>query len=734
MKSLRDSGSAVPRSVPALFSRGSLRRLVPLAALLAAGAALANAPASALQLTSRVGFQFGEAKPLAADSKGDNLSLLGQIRANSNTPLTVLLSGPETGDAQLLVTVKNGFQTTTYTRPAHLTGTPQTIRLTLSRQATATDNYHNGIKITVQALQNGRSLAQQEMMYSANKPAATFNLLALTGRHDDLKFLREGGVRPTLRHTANESAVTSVPFLLNAAPESLPDSAQAYDAIDAVVLDSDYPFPAASPEQQEALREYVRQGGRLIIVTTDAIPFWCSNFRDSFGKAGWKSYAFTPEIDIKTKLYGAGILFTELVGPPENDSTTRNYRQEWNYLLGGTDLPLFSPKQALSAAMQVENGSDMTDALAGQQAAQTVPFPLVAAFLLAYIVLIIPVNYLVLKKLDRRELAWVTAPALVFLFSGASYAVANAIKGGKLTVNRAVIYEAFANTDTATGYGQFTLYSPRRASYDISLGDPNDAANPYRNIEPTETKRSANSSLTDITVARDASTTLKNVSIPIYDTRSFNLPVTGSLGGGLEARITMLNKTTMRYLLTNHTKYYLHGCYVIVGDQTVQVSDIKAGESAQATAAWSGNATSVNNFILPYNSSSAYTNEREGFGLNQREESTEHLHAGIREAMRYALIPNYYPYGENGTYARTSQPTRTVCGFIGWFDAKTLDVRIDGKPTAGEQENLLYVHLPLPSKGNHRSAYTGNSPLQWIPDADSAAKNANTTQEKTDAK
>ena len=739
MKSLHESGAAIPRLLPALFLRSLLRRLVPLTAFLAVGAGLALSPASALQLASRVGFQMPSAPPLATDPKGGNSSLIGMVRAESAAPLTVAMSGPETGDAQLLVTATVGMQTTTHTRAAHLTGTPQTFRMTIAKLTA------NKVTIlTVQLLQNGRSLAQQETRLIANIGQPIQCVLDLTEQAPRVsRSLRAYAL--TIAQRSN-SALTNIhsnfsaPRHLAATPESLPDSAQAYGAIGAVVLDYAYPLEKASTEQQEALREYVRQGGRLILIGSSQNG-QISTVRNTFAALQSKplAAASTENYGVRAALDGIGVVFLAPISALSEAGVTReyqNYRNQaynrsigtlWQSLLGANETPHFAPRQALIAATQDNPySSQMTDALAGRQAAQTVPFPLVAIFLLAYIVLIIPVNYLVLKKLDRRELAWVTAPVLVFVFSGASYAVANAIKGGKMTVNRAVVYEAFANTGAATGSGQFTLYSPRRAAYDLSIGDPKDAANPYRNTTPTEVSQGDRSGPADLTIARDASTTLQNVSVPIYATRSFNLP-TAALPGGLEARIT-LKGSVLRYTLTNHTPYDLHHCYVVLGDQAVPVSDIKAGEMAQAVVAWNGSVGSSNGLMnLEY----SLLQTRGRFGLNQPEESAQETRDRIRNAMREGLQSNLvYTNGYDPSNGYTN-PSRAVCGFIGWFDAKTLDVRVDGKPAAGEQENMLYVHLPLPQTA--KNATTINSPLQWIPDADGSANHAITTQEKTDA-
>ena len=752
MKLLLASGRPVPPLFNNPFAWVSLRRIIPLAALIAAGAMQAIAPASALQMTSRVGFQLPDVTALQTPAKNGGDQLLGIFCPGACAPLTLTIDGPETGDAQALVTAKVGARSIAYTRALHLTGAAQTVRFTLSGAVTGPDNFGYAPTLSIQILQDGRSLAQQENHLPTNMAQSRSNVLGLTndaGRlsrslHDYALTMAQGNAA---------KAAGNMPRQLIAPSDSLPDSAQAYEAINAVVLDYSYPLETASPDQQAALQEYVRQGGRLILIGASCITGTTTKttaLRNNLAGLQWNPAADANAAGsgIRAAIDGAGVVFFA----PEGDiaqalagreNHIRDYRvagHQWKYLLGTTETMLFSPRQAPAYNSTPNNNyyrsSELMDALAGQQAAQTVPFPLITGFLLTYIILIIPVNYLVLKKLDRRELAWITAPVLVFLFSGVSYAVAHAIKGGNLTVNRAVVYEGFANTDTIAGRGQFTLYSPRRAAYNISIGDAKDSRNPYRNIQPTETLRSERANgASDLTVARDASTSLRNVNVPLWDTRSFDIPVTGSLGGGIEARVS-LSGSDLRYRLTNHTKYDLHHCSVIVGDQNVPMSDLKAGETAEIHPAWTGNIATNSPFArLPI--TTMMRSNQSAFSLHPAEATAAETQEAIREALESSLRTIYVDHYISNSYNDNFTPSnRTViaCGFLGWFDAKTLDVQVDGKSAEGEQENMLYVHLPLP-RNTETSQVGHDAMLRLIPNVDAASTNAKTINlENPDAK
>lgn len=92
-------------------------------------------------------------------------------------------------------------------------------------------------------------------------------------------------------------------------------------------------------------------------------------------------------------------------------------------------------------------------------------------FLTLYVVLIGPVNYLVLARLKRRELAWFTIPALIVLFSAIAYLTGFQLRGTRAIVHRLALVQTWGDTTTARVQGLVGIWSPRRARYDV-LFDP----------------------------------------------------------------------------------------------------------------------------------------------------------------------------------------------------------------------------------------------------------------------
>lgn len=115
---------------------------------------------------------------------------------------------------------------------------------------------------------------------------------------------------------------------------------------------------------------------------------------------------------------------------------------------------------------------------------QVVPFGYVALFIILYILVVGPVDYLILKFVFRRlEWTWFTFPLVVVAVSVAAYYTAYALKGNDQKINAVDIVDidlrtaAFsADPDQVQAYGRsfFCVLSPRIQNYTIGV-EPNPA-------------------------------------------------------------------------------------------------------------------------------------------------------------------------------------------------------------------------------------------------------------------
>jgi hypothetical protein len=97
------------------------------------------------------------------------------------------------------------------------------------------------------------------------------------------------------------------------------------------------------------------------------------------------------------------------------------------------------------------------------------PTWLLGLILLAFIVVVGPVNYLVLRAVDRRELAWVTIPLVTILFAGTIYLVGATTKGRSIVLNSASVVRISPGVRSAEVVAFYGLFTPTRGIRDVTL-------------------------------------------------------------------------------------------------------------------------------------------------------------------------------------------------------------------------------------------------------------------------
>jgi hypothetical protein len=93
------------------------------------------------------------------------------------------------------------------------------------------------------------------------------------------------------------------------------------------------------------------------------------------------------------------------------------------------------------------------------------------ALLAGYIVLIGPANYLVLRRLDRREWAWITMPALIAVFAVGAYGFGAALRGLDVIVNEVAIVRGAPDATEGTAQVYLGVFSPSRGTYQVEVGN-----------------------------------------------------------------------------------------------------------------------------------------------------------------------------------------------------------------------------------------------------------------------
>ena len=313
----------------------------------------------------------------------------------------------------------------------------------------------------------------------------SLTLLAVTSAPDALSYLRgeklgvenETGVLRPAPDTApsasqkkpyqQQGVATADEIRVETVAEAglLPSTATGYDTIGIVYLGSDIGPNQFSDAQVSALRGWVVGGGLLVVGSR--------SLRADERFRTWIPVALPSglvSISIMKSRIGRG-----MVASTQDDPTEASFGKSqaalrfWRKLLSDAcSEPLLG---------NLVQGRGLRDYYSPMQFWQTVirapglkapPSGAIALFLFAYLLLLVPVNYLILKRLDKREWTWATVPILVTLFSVGAYFFGYAVKGTRMLQNTITLVEMGANRGESVVTASVGVFSPRQARYDLS--------------------------------------------------------------------------------------------------------------------------------------------------------------------------------------------------------------------------------------------------------------------------
>lgn len=200
------------------------------------------------------------------------------------------------------------------------------------------------------------------------------------------------------------------------------------------------------------------------------------------------------------------------------------------------------------------------------------------AFLGIYVVLIGPLNYLALRILRKRELAWVTIPLLVIGFTVIAYFYGFNLRGSNPSVNHLSVIQVWDDAELAEVDSLVGIFSPRRTTYDIELaGQLTLRPLPYIGNDLL-----VNRTFTDQNLAVTQSDTYRADDIPVdagivtaFTANGF-VPATPYEGSAT----WHLNETSERVRVTGsfESDIALKDAVLLVKDNSQYLGDIEAGQ------------------------------------------------------------------------------------------------------------------------------------------------------------
>jgi hypothetical protein len=501
-------------------------------------------------------------------------------------------------------------------------------------------------------------------------------------------------------------------------PADLPEAAAAWNALDVLVF-HDVDSGQLTPGQLRALRGWLDLGGQLVVTggpswqkTTaalaDLLPVAVTGAQTVADLPGLSAQAGQPFRDPGPYLVTSGslrsgqVLFHE-EGLPLLARQRHGRGAAYFLALDPALAPLadwegskslwseiaaFTP--SLPAwAMGAQNGFAASSAVTTLPSLSLPSVLQLLFFLFVYIIVVGPLNYMLLSRMKRRELAWLTIPGLVVIFSAIALIMGFQLKGNVTIMNQMSVAYGATDGEQMRLQTLLGLYSPRRETYDIQLP----AGTMARPFDRSFGALAGGGTIDS--VERSGHVTLSEVRVDVSDVQTFvaeSYGPTPPIAGQAELQLKD-GYIELDVSVQNNGDVGLENVVVLLGFTAIPLGDLEPGEilsanerisSGQATTAAGpggigtlgatvGPATSPLSLHMPtILGSSNYFNDPDVFP---------------RWQLLQAITPEFR--GDDGHY-----PLGTVT-LIAWSDEGQLDVDLADSDFDSLATTLYFLELPL---------------------------------------
>jgi hypothetical protein len=318
--------------------------------------------------------------------------------------------------------------------------------------------------------------------------------------------------------------------------------------------------------------------------------------------------------------------------------------------------PSGSPRPGYGSPTPTTSGLEQTALLMKSTAPPSLA--LIASFLIAYVLCLVPLNYFVLRKRNRFELAWLTTPAVIVVFTLLAYGAGYSLKGGQTIMNRIALLETSSNSTAANVTGYLGVYAPGRARYNLAVDDT--LALVSEGINESADRFAPNPA----NVIQAENLLLENLDMRQWSGRTIRVESGVTLNGPVESNLTLVG-AKLQGTIVNRTGKDLNSCVICFGEARQVINNFANGETKKVSIeAVVPGSTGVSSIPVPYGASDT----------NLRSAVAEHI-------------------GSRITWSR--EPI-----LEGWMNKSGLPAHIEGKRPAGEDIGLMLLHLSVSSTGN----------------------------------
>jgi hypothetical protein len=204
-----------------------------------------------------------------------------------------------------------------------------------------------------------------------------------------------------------------------------------------------------------------------------------------------------------------------------------------------------------------------------------IPAPkLIGGFMLLYIMVTVPLNYLLLRWIRKPELLWISLPVLALAFSAGIYIYNQVTRIQRMNYSALTVLETELGSRRGRARSYWSIYSPSRA--DLSLELDRESALPSEPLARLRQNLELDAEVMEF--EWDGGMRISHLPIRHQSNRLFASTGLLDLGGALEGEL-VYDGNVISGTVENRTAYDLHQLHFVGGGRGVNLGGLRAGET-----------------------------------------------------------------------------------------------------------------------------------------------------------
>ncbi len=505
------------------------------------------------------------------------------------------------------------------------------------------------------------------------------------------------------------------PEVIHLQASDLPEDATGLDVLDMLVI-NDYSVAKLPDNIQAAMKDWVGEGGTLV---TGSEP----GLQQQFGELADLLPLTVKGKEIVQKMQGFSKLYQKPLQADSIELFTGEIDEKARVLYKEDSLPLVAKKAfgqgdvtqvafdlGLPVLADWKGSQSLWETIgsdAGNRNSQMMPlnlrmndqltnmsrtFPTLANFkvstlsylFIAYLLLILPVLYIVLKKADKREWAWVVIPAIAVISSVGLYAVGAKDRSGHVKTNTVSVISV-DEQGIGSGDGSVSMLSKGAGAYTLTMDSELDPVAANNRYNPQQT-------VTDLPFveAKGKHTAINYRNVEFWSPRSAAIDYPVKKYGHFQSGLTRADDNISGQI-TNNFKHDLHDVYLISGNNYQKVGDLAAGKSKEIS--------------FSVKDKSFYQRPIEGVAqrlFDQLGSMTQHSDQALQADLLSMAI-------RNNMQRNVNTPV-----LIGFSDEALYPVTVNGDETVQNNLHLFTQPVTIQLPGNEKSTFSSEMNLPNI--------------------